>query len=162
MCVPRTGTVQPQWLASAQHCTQLTQAWRVLGFLGAWPCLSTQPSPASGSQLSLLSHLSPSSQALELAWKCLLGRAPEQGFQGWPEAFSWCVLLELPARSFPHGRAPTCMKAWAGLILFLVWRQCAHCQRDNCKCQYTIPRNPHGQSWLETNGFPEKEANSSK
>lgn len=90
------------------------------------------------------------------------GKGSRAGLPGSALGFQLVCAFGIACKVLPRGRAPTCMKAWAGLILFLVWRQCAHCQRANCKCQYTIPRNPYVQSWLETNGFPEKEANSSK
>lgn len=151
VCVPRTENSQPQWLASSLTLSQLIKAWRVLGFLGAWPCLShPKPSLASGSHLSLLSCLSPGSQPLELAWKCLLGGLGRAEISLGLSA-GVCFWNCLQGPSHVVGALP--LKAWAGLILFLVWGDSVHTVKSTLQMPIHYFQKPTRAELAETNSF---------
>lgn len=145
MCaMPRTEIVQPPVAGISLTLHSIDQGLESPGLFGS---LALPLTPAifgfriSSKSLDYPSWLPAPGVGLEVP----TGKGSRAGLPGSALGFQLVCAFGIACKVLPRGRAPTCMKAWAGLMLFLVWRQCAHCQRVNCKCQYTIPREPRAE-----------------
>lgn len=158
--MPRTEIVQPQWLASTTTLHSIDQGLESPGLFGS---LALPLTPA-------IFSFRISSKSLELSqpWLPAPGVGLEVPGSSRAEAsrvslgLSLVCAFGIACKVLPRGRAPTLHEGLGRVDTVPSVETVCTLSKSQLQMPIHYSQKPTVQSWLETNGFPEKEANSSK